>query len=70
LARRRAVRRAWRAAPKAWADELCSKLTRNMSASQWRDWVSPEIAYALHCPGLPIAPGGASAASAPAPASR
>jgi WD40 repeat protein len=43
-------------APKAWPDELCAKLTRNMSRKQWREWVSPEIPYTCQCPGLPIPP--------------
>jgi WD40 repeat protein len=43
-------------APKAWPDEVCAKLTRNMSRKQWSEWVSPEIPYACQCPGLPIPP--------------
>ena len=42
--------------PAAWPGELCTKLTRNMSRKQWREWVSPEIEYACQCAGLPIAP--------------
>ena len=41
-------------APDAWPDELCSKLTRNMSRTEWREWVSPEIPYVRQCPDLPI----------------
>ena len=41
-------------APNAWPDELCAKLTRNMSRKQWREWVSPDIDYLEQCPGLPI----------------
>jgi WD40 repeat protein len=41
-------------APSAWADVVCSKLSRNMSPAQWRDWVSPEINYLVQCPGLPV----------------
>lgn len=41
-------------APKIWPDELCKKLTRNMSRREWREWVSPEIDYVEQCPGLPI----------------
>jgi hypothetical protein len=41
-------------APKAWPDELCKKLTRNMSRKQWLEWVSPEIDYIEQRPGLPI----------------
>ncbi len=33
---------------------LCAKLTSNMSRQQWRDWVSPDMAYVALCPGLPI----------------
>jgi hypothetical protein len=33
---------------------VCSKLSRNMSPAQWRDWVSPEINYLVQCPGLPV----------------
>jgi hypothetical protein len=42
------------ARPKAWPDELCKKLTRNMSRKEWREWVSPEIPYTCQCAGLPI----------------
>ncbi len=43
-------------APKTWPDELCAKLTRNMSRKEWRELVSPEINYVCQCPGLPITP--------------
>ena len=43
-------------APKAWPDELCAKLTRNMSRKEWREWVSPDIDYVKQCPDLPIPP--------------
>ena len=43
-------------APDAWPDELCAKLTRNMSRKQWREWVSPDLDYVKQCPGLPIPP--------------
>ena len=43
-------------APVVWPDELCAKLTRNMSRKQWREWVSPQIDDTCQCPGLPIAP--------------
>jgi WD40 repeat protein len=39
-----------------WVDELCKKLSRNMSHQEWRDWVSPDIEYVEQCPGLPIPP--------------
>lgn len=49
--------RLWQA-PKPWPDELCKKLTRNMSHKQWREWVSPEISYTCQHPVLPITPDG------------
>jgi WD40 repeat protein len=41
-------------APDGWAELLCSKLTRNMTRQQWKEWVSPEIEYQVQCRGLPI----------------
>ena len=41
-------------APRAWADEICARLDRNMSRKQWREWVFGEIEYRCQCPGLPI----------------
>jgi WD40 repeat protein len=38
----------------AWADALCSKLPRNMSHKEWREWVSPDIDYIEQCPGKPV----------------
>ena len=35
---------------------MCAKLTRNMSLSQWRNWVSPDIDYIRQCSKLPEAP--------------
>jgi len=40
--------------PTMWAELLCSKLTRNISHKQWQEWVSPQIAYQVQCPGLPV----------------
>ncbi len=37
-------------------NQLCDKLTANMSHKQWREWVSPSIGYITVCPGLPISP--------------
>ncbi len=37
-----------------WVDELCKKLSRNMSQQEWQEWVSPDIGYIEQCPGLPI----------------
>ncbi len=48
--------RIW-SASNAWADELCNKLTRNMSQKEWHDWVSPDfpnIQYKQQCPNLLI----------------
>ena len=36
-------------------EDLCAKLTTNMSREQWDDWVSPDIDYVKVCPDLPIA---------------
>jgi WD40 repeat protein len=36
-------------------EDLCAKLTQNMSRKQWNEWVSPDIDYIQTCPGLPIA---------------
>ena len=32
-----------------WADALCQKLGRNMTHPEWREWVSPDIAYRKVC---------------------
>jgi WD40 repeat protein len=40
----------------AWADALCGKLSRNPTASEWREWVSPAIGYVCPCPGLGTEP--------------
>jgi WD40 repeat protein len=42
--------------PDRWASMICSKLVWNMSARQWRDWVSPNIPYKEQCAGLRLAP--------------
>lgn len=64
----RVVRTVWRApdngaggiwvwpGPASWKDELCSKLTENMSRKQWSEWVSPDIEYTPACPDLPRRP--------------
>jgi WD40 repeat protein len=36
--------------------DLCDKLTTDIRATQWRDWVSPDIPYQRLCPGLPPPP--------------
>jgi WD40 repeat protein len=38
--------------PAAWHDDLCNKLTYNMSRRQWSEWVSPDIEYRPLCQGL------------------
>jgi WD40 repeat protein len=40
-------------APAGWRDELCSKLTNNMTKAEWDQWVSPDIDYHTVCPSLP-----------------
>lgn len=42
--------------PRAWPDEVCAKLSRNMSLRQWHVWVAPHIDYKCQCPGLPVPP--------------
>lgn len=37
-------------------EQLCAKLTENMSHRQWSQWVSPDIDYVTACPDLPVAP--------------
>jgi WD40 repeat protein len=37
-------------------EDLCTKLTQNITRNQWREWVSPDIPYMEICPGLPIPP--------------
>lgn len=37
----------------ATADELCNKLTANMTRDEWNKWVSPDIDYVKVCNGLP-----------------
>jgi hypothetical protein len=38
--------------PKKWLDELCGKLTHNISPVHWQEWVSPSIDYVIQCSGL------------------
>jgi WD40 repeat protein len=35
-----------------WADALCTKLARNPTAAEWREWIGPDISYVAPCPGL------------------
>jgi len=37
-------------------EDLCAKLTDNMSRKQWREWLSPDIPYMKICEDLPIPP--------------
>jgi WD40 repeat protein len=41
-------------APNSWRDELCKKLTSNMTRTEWDDWVSPTIEYKAACPKLDV----------------
>lgn len=36
-----------------WAQELCGKVKRNLSLSEWKREMSPDIRYFESCPGLP-----------------
>jgi hypothetical protein len=40
--------------PNAWRDELCDKVTTNMTRAEWDEWVSPTIEYRAPCPSLPV----------------
>jgi hypothetical protein len=40
--------------PNAWRDELCHKLTANMTRAEWAEWVSPTIDYQAPCHSLDI----------------
>ena len=40
----------------AGPNDLCDKLTENMSHKQWNEWVSPDIDYIKVCSDLPIRP--------------
>lgn len=42
--------------PGAWTEQLCDKLTFEMSRQQWSEWVSPDLEYRPSCPGLPPHP--------------
>jgi WD40 repeat protein len=48
------ILRSWPAT--ATPEDLCDKITTNMSHKQWHEWVSPDIDYIKVCPDLPIAP--------------
>lgn len=40
--------------PSAWDDELCGKLTSNMTHAEWDEWVSPDIDYQKACTTLDV----------------
>ncbi|WP_372511640.1 WD40 repeat domain-containing protein [Nocardia amikacinitolerans] len=42
--------------PASWPEDLCAKLTSNMSREQWDEWVSPDIPYRKTCEDLPELP--------------
>lgn len=39
--------------PSGWRDELCGKLTANMTRAEWDEWVLQDIPYRAPCPLLP-----------------
>ncbi|MCB1984601.1 MAG: hypothetical protein H6936_14820 [Burkholderiales bacterium] len=39
-----------------WVEQLCSKLTRNMSHEEWNAWISSDIEYKKQCPDLRTLP--------------
>ena len=39
-------------APEGWIAEVCAKLTRNLSVSDWQRLVA-DVPYRPQCPGLP-----------------
>jgi hypothetical protein len=40
--------------PNRWRDELCYKVTTNMTRAEWNEWVSPTIEYRAPCPSLAV----------------
>jgi hypothetical protein len=44
----------WWPGPDGWRDELCAKLTANMTRAEWAQWVSPTIEYRAPCQGLGV----------------
>lgn len=40
--------------PNSWRDELCDKLTANITRAEWNEWVSPSIEYRAPCPSLAV----------------
>jgi WD40 repeat protein/energy-coupling factor transporter ATP-binding protein EcfA2 len=47
--------RVWPTSSDVMADQICSKLSRNMSTKEWEQYVAPvnDIPYEYTCPGLP-----------------
>jgi hypothetical protein len=39
--------------PNRWADIICQKLSWNMSAGQWKGWISASLEYKDQCENLP-----------------
>jgi hypothetical protein len=39
--------------PATWAERLCDKLTTQMTAQQWHDWVLPDSDAIAVCPDPP-----------------
>ncbi|MGV9836145.1 nSTAND1 domain-containing NTPase [Nocardia niigatensis] len=42
--------------PESGEDQLCAKLSANISRQHWREWISPDLHYVKICPDLPIQP--------------
>jgi WD40 repeat protein len=47
--------RVWPTSSDVMADQICGKLSRNMSTKEWEQYVAPvdDIPYEFTCPGLP-----------------
>jgi WD40 repeat protein len=43
----------WDVDPESWRRNLCAKLTRNLSQSEWDTYVGSNVPYQEQCPGLP-----------------
>jgi WD40 repeat protein len=53
----------WDTDPRSWAARACSLANRNLSLSEWQQYLSPELPYRRTCPDLPDGEG----ASPPSP---
>ncbi|GCE42958.1 High-affnity carbon uptake protein Hat/HatR [Rhodococcus wratislaviensis] len=40
--------------PVAWREQLCAKLSANISHQNWDEWISPDNNYVKVCPGLTV----------------